>query len=142
MTIPTTLTEAVDQLIAQMDDDTKARARAEPADAPFAAIHHGCGTAMRNDWGLWHGETGISRWLREHRIVHGDDQSQTIYTALWRRLHDLPIDDAWLAEQAAFYEHHWAQHGLTWDQKPHPDHKARDTWLYRMGKDGRIHAAE
>lgn len=120
--IPTTLNEAVDQILAQMTAADK-RAYAKGAEENAGVLlHHGTGTALRNDWGLWFDKTGISRHLRKHRIVHGDDRSATIFKALWRRLHDLPIDDTWLAEQAAFYEKFWNKSGLTWDQKPIPGH--------------------
>ena len=121
--VPSTLNEAVDQLLSQMTEADKQAYRKEPADYPAIAGHFLAGMAMRNAWGLWFGKTGISRFLRKHRIVHGDDQSCTIYRALWRRLHDLPIDDAWLAGQAAFYEKFWRESGLTWDMKPIAGHK-------------------
>lgn len=136
--IPTTLDEAVDQLVAGMTEDDKTRYRAEREDYPGIRFHFSSGMAMRNGWGLWHGETGISRWLRERRIVHGDDQSATIYHALWRRLHGLPIDEAWVAEQAAYYEAYWARHGLTWDMQPIPGFAHRPSRTLRVYRDGSI----
>ncbi len=119
--IPTTLDEAVDQIVASMSAAERAAYAKTDSDFPGQGGFFG-GMAMRNAWGLWHGETGISRWLRERRVVHGDDQSLTISRAVWRRLHELPIGDAWMAEQAAYYEAHWNAHGLTWDMQPIPGH--------------------
>jgi hypothetical protein len=123
MKIPTTLDEAVDQLLAGMTEADKRAYRKGPEDDAGVILHHGLGMAMRNAWGLWHGETALSKWLRSKRIWHGDDCSATIYRALWRRLHDLPIDDAWLAGQAAFYEDFWKRSGLTWDMQPLAGHE-------------------
>ena len=132
--ITTTLDEAVGQLMAQMTEADKRTYRKGPEADAGALLPHGPGTAMRNAWGLWHGKTALSKWLRSKRIWHGDDASCTIYRALWRRLHGLPIDDAWLAEQAASYEKFWRQSGLTWDMQPiagHEEPKSRTIFVKR-----------
>ncbi len=118
--IPRTLEEAVEQIIGQMTLPSKAAFASAPERYAGTSLHFYEGMAMRNDWGLWHGETPISAFLRAHRIVHGDDQSQTIYQAVHRALNGKPIDDVWLAERAAYYERYWAKSGVTWDQKPIP----------------------
>lgn len=112
--IPATLDEAVDQIIASMSPATRA-AWAEAKDEYSARLHHGYGTGLRNDWGLWFGETPISRWLRERNVVHGDDQSGTILKAVWRKLCGLPIDDAWVAGEAEYYRAFWERSGLRWN---------------------------
>ncbi len=133
--IPRTLEEAVEQIIR----DRMGRANAQPVEKLTAgglAEHFYGGMAMRNDWGLWHGETPISAFLRAHRVYHGDDQSQVIQQAVQRRLCDLPIDDAWLAERAAFYERWWAKVGLTWDQKPIPGFKPKSSRWFKLTEGG------
>ncbi len=135
--IPTTLDEAVDQIVASMDGETKAGWRTQGVDACIGPIHHWGGMALRNDWGLWHGTTGISQWLRAQRVFHGDDASAVIFEAVWRRLRDLPIDDAWVAERAAYYETFWAKSGLTWDQQPIAGFTAPKSRLLKVSrKDG------
>ncbi len=136
--IPTTLDEVVDQIIAGMTDQQKADYAREPEARAGAGYHHGFGTGLRNELGLWHGRTRISKWFRARRIVHADDASGTIFKALWRKLHDLPIDDEWVAKEAAFYERFWAKSGLTWDQKPIPGFKPKTSRLLRVEKDGKV----
>ncbi len=136
--IPTTLDEAVDQIVASMTADDQARYRDEPEDYPGVRFHFSGAMAMRNGWGLWHGATPISAWLRARRVFHGDDQSAVIYKALWRRLHGLPLDDAWLAKEAAHYESFWNRSGLTWDQQPIAGFVAPKSRLLKVSrKDGR-----
>lgn len=134
--IPHTLDEAVEQILSEMTETQKRDFAAEPYARCASRFHFFGGMAMRNDWGLWHGETAISAFLRVHRIWHGDDASQTIYQAVHRRLHDLPIGDEWLAEQAAHYEAFWLRSGLTWDQKPIPGFKSRSTHWFKMTEGG------
>jgi hypothetical protein len=134
--IPETLEEAVDQIVSVMDETTKVQWRAAKSPEFTSNFHFGGGMSMRNGWGLWHHKTPLSRWLLERRIFHGDDASQVIFNAVWRRLKGLSIDDAWLAERAAFYEDYWARTaGLTWDQKPIPGWKApKNGWKYRRNR--------
>ncbi len=135
--IPTTLEEAVDQIVSTMSAaDKDAYAESNPH-FPGQGGFFG-GMAMRNDWGLWHGETGISRWLRERRVVHGDDQSLVILRAVWRWLHDLPIGDEWMAEQAAYYEAFWARSGLTWDMQPIHGFVPKSTRWLRCDETGHV----
>ncbi len=117
--IPTTLDEAVDQILASMSAAERAAYAKEPEDYPGIRFHFSGGMAMRNDWGLWHHETPISKWLLSRRIFHGDDASCTIFRALWRRIHGLPLSEEWLAAEAAHYEAFWRDSaGLTWDMQP------------------------
>lgn len=116
--IPANLNEAVDTLLANMTPQQQADYAKVPEDHLGSYFHFGGGMVMRNNWDLWRGKTPISKWLRAHRIYHGDDCSAVIYKALWRRLRGLSIGDDWLAKEAAFYEQFWNHSGLTWDQKP------------------------
>ncbi len=118
--IPSTLDEAVDQIVASMS--AAERVAYAKTDSEFPGQGgFGSGMNMRNGWGLWHHETPISKWLLARRIFHGDDASLVIFRAVWRRLHKLPIGDAWMAEQAAYYETFWRETaGLSWDMQPIP----------------------
>ncbi len=136
--IPTTLDEAVDQLVATMSDEQRTAYAATDEHFPGRG-GFGSGMAMRNDWGLWHHETPISKWLLARRIYHGDDASLVIYRAVWRRLHQLPIDDTWMAEQAAYYEAFWRDSaGLTWDMQPIPGRAPRESMTLRVDKTGKV----
>lgn len=133
--IPTTLDEAVDQILAGMTQEQRDAYARQPSASPGAAYHHGGGTAMRNGWGLWHGETPISAYLRANRVYHGDDQSAVIFKAVWNRLNGFSTN---LAAEAAHYEAHWRRHGLTWDMQPIPGYVAPASWTLKLDKDGRI----
>lgn len=128
--IPSTLDEAVDQILAGMTQEEKDAYAREPS-----TYHHGGGTAMRNDWGLWFGDTPISAYLRAHRVFHGDDQSSVIFKAVWNRLNGFSTD---LAAEAAYYEAYWKGCGLTWDQQPIPGQKPKASWTFKIDKDGNI----
>lgn len=111
--IPETLDEAVDMIIATIPDDQKAAFAAGSDD--LRHFHHGWGTGLRNDWGLWFGLTPISRYLREHGLFHGDDQSGVIMEAVMARLKGEPFD---LAAKAAWYREWWAKRGQNPDGSP------------------------
>ncbi len=116
--IPNDLEQAVAELRKHMTTSDEIAFSRAHEDGASAMLHFNGGMALRNAWGLWQNETPIARWLQERKIVHGDDRSCVIYTALWRKLNGLIIDDEWIATQAAFYERFWNQSGLTWDMKP------------------------
>ncbi len=120
--VPATLDEAVDLMVSWMSPADKAAFAAQPANA-IRFPHFTSGMAMRNDWGLWFGKTGISRWLRDHGVFHGDDQSQTVYHALWHRLNNRPFD---IEAQARYYADWWkAAYGTLWDGTPIPGYERR-----------------
>lgn len=135
--IPETLEEAVDQIIASMSPDTRA-AWTKAKDEYSARLHHGYGTGLRNDWGLWHGRTALSKWFRARRLYHADDCSGTILKAVWRKLCGLPIDEVWVTGEAAHYEEFWRRSGLTWDQKPISGAQPKLNRTLRLHKDGRV----
>ncbi len=117
--IPATLDEAVDQILATMSAADRAAYAKEDEDYPGRGLHHGMGTGLRNDLGLWFNETALSKWFLARRFSHGDDRSAMIFKGLWRRVNDLPLSEEWLAEQAAYYETFWRETaGLSWDMKP------------------------
>lgn len=134
--IPNTLDEAVDQILTLMTQEQKDAYAREPADRAGAAQHHGLGTAIRNDWGLWFGETPISAFLKANRIVHGDDQSAVIFRAVWNRLNGFSTN---LETEAAYYEKHWNRHGLTWDLQPLSGYvEPKRGWTFKIDKNGKI----
>lgn len=119
--IPTTLDEAVDQILAGMSAADKVAYAKEREHYPGVRFHFSGGMAMRNDWGLWHHETVLAKWLLARRLFHGDDRSAIVFKALWRRIHGLPLSEEWLATEAAHYETFWRETaGLSWDMQPIP----------------------
>lgn len=51
--IPKTLDEAVDYLVKQNDEKTLNEIKSMDENEFMAAVHHGMGTAIRNEWFLW-----------------------------------------------------------------------------------------
>lgn len=69
----------------------------------FGSYHHGCGTAMRNMWGLWHGSR-LAKWFNKKGIRHADDMSGIIMQSTWCDLNDKPRE---LDKQIKFYQDYW-----------------------------------
>jgi len=109
--IPRDLDEAVDLILTDATKADKADFAKQEGGFPGAQCSPGffSGMGLRNAWGLWFGKTGISKWLRDNGIYHGDDQSSVIYHAVWCRLNGRPLD---LVAEAAFYEGYWAKSGI------------------------------
>jgi len=65
--------------------------------------HHGFGTWLRNNWGLW-GGSRLAKWFNAQGVNHADDMSTIILMSFWRHLNDQPIE---LDGQVAFYQKWW-----------------------------------
>ncbi|MEK6829727.1 MAG: DUF6794 domain-containing protein [Nanoarchaeota archaeon] len=82
----------------------------EPEESAGVSIHHGSGTALRNDWGLWgvgEDKTDIYLWFNTIGIAMGDDLSAIIFKSLHRHLNNKPLD---LQEQVKEYWKHWREY--------------------------------
>ena len=121
--IPSTLDEAVDALLAQMDSLDRETFLA----STDAAYHFNGGMAMRNQWGLWQQGSRLATWFREHGITHADDSSACIYKALRCRLTKRPFD---IAVEAEHYREWWA--------KSEKRHAEGGTQTFLVHRDGRI----
>lgn len=89
---PKTLEEAIDYLMGMLcDDDKKAIASCETDMEMIGLTHHGLGTWIRNNFGLWEGNDELVDGLKKHAgvnafYVKGDDASAVILDELWKRL--------------------------------------------------------
>lgn len=133
-TIPTTLNEAVDQILAGMSAADRAAYAKEPEDFPGIRFHFSGGMAIRNGWDLWRQVSPLAKWFVAHRLIHADDRSAVIFKALWRRIHGLPLSEEWLAAEAAHYEAFWRESGLTWDMEDIPGYVAPTTRTFFVRK--------
>ena len=79
---PSTLNEAVGRLIAEMDEADKKRIRETQKD-DLISFHHGWGTWIRNDFGLWRGNTNL---LADCHAEDPDSASMVIIEAVWQKL--------------------------------------------------------
>ncbi len=73
----------------------------------MALYHHGLGTWIRNNWGLWEGSR-LSVWFQKKGIEHPDIMSGIILTSFWRHLNGKPIG---LEEQFRYYRGDGPQSG-------------------------------
>jgi hypothetical protein len=80
---PKTLGEAVDRLMAVLDDEHKLVIAAMPED-DLIALHFSLGTAIRNAFGLHDQDNLLVKSLGS--FVHPDDVSMVIINALWKKL--------------------------------------------------------
>lgn len=89
---PATLDEAVDAIIASLNDDDKKQLLAIPA-SDLIRYHHGWGTGIRNELGLW-GINGALLADCGSANMEADDASMVVMQAVWNKLHGQPVDDA------------------------------------------------
>ncbi|MBY0461171.1 MAG: hypothetical protein K2V38_27935 [Gemmataceae bacterium] len=82
MPLPKTLDEAVVHLLSVLSDESKARVRGT-LERDLILFHHGWGTGIRNDLGLWGRNPEL---LASCGSPHPDDASMVIIRAVWRAL--------------------------------------------------------
>lgn len=83
-TWPTTVQAAVEDIVGALSEDDKATLRKTEKE-DLIRFHHGWGTGIRNDYGLWRG----NRQLLESacgKPCHPDDASMVIIEAVWSAL--------------------------------------------------------
>jgi hypothetical protein len=103
--IPETLDAAIDFLKAQ---PIKADAGRLSEHEFGCACHHGVGTHIRNEWGLWHGSV-LAKWFNARGIYHPDDMSGIIIDTFWRTVNDKPIE---LEAQIKHCQDFWERQGI------------------------------
>ena len=79
---PLTVDAAVTKILAGMTDADKAAVRAKKKDE-LIEYHHGWGTGIRNEFGLWHGNYSL---LADCHTDVPDGASMVIIEAVWQRL--------------------------------------------------------
>ena len=83
-TWPTTVQAAVEDIVSALPEEDKAALRKTEKE-DLIRFHHGWGTGIRNDYGLWRG----NRQLIESACgepCHPDDASMVIIEAVWSAL--------------------------------------------------------
>jgi hypothetical protein len=102
---PVDLNECLMQLDNMFVDSMKLEIKAMPESMFSAKYHHGFGTWMRNNWGLWRGSK-LSKYFNSLGIYHPDDMTGVIFTSYHRKLTEREIN---LDEQIRFYKDYWKQ---------------------------------
>src|SRR5262245_40518534 len=81
--LPQTLDEAVDYLLAGMDEDGRSTLLGIHDPRELGQVHFGWGMGIRNGFGLWVSNPELCKALGD---VHPDTMSTTIIRAVWLRL--------------------------------------------------------
>ncbi|MGC4114496.1 MAG: hypothetical protein QM765_07770 [Myxococcales bacterium] len=84
-TWPKTVDEAARQIAEALSQEDRARV-AKTKREDLILFHHGWGTGIRNELGLWRGNEALLRSCGKGQIVHPDDCSMVIIGAVWARL--------------------------------------------------------
>ncbi|WP_066632763.1 DUF6794 domain-containing protein [Labilibacter marinus] len=102
--IPIDLNDALNFLDCKWSKSDKDSFKTKPENDAVTEMHFGTGMGIRNSWGLWKGNSGISKYFRDLGINHPDDMSGIILTSFHRHLNDTDIK---LDEQVKFYTDYW-----------------------------------
>ncbi len=81
---PHTVYEAVGLLLAKLSDADREKLK-HTSKSELIIYHHGFGTYIRNQFGLWGGNEGLLKSCGGE-WVHPDSASSVIINALWERL--------------------------------------------------------
>ncbi|HLG28286.1 MAG TPA: DUF6794 domain-containing protein [Paenisporosarcina sp.] len=105
--IPTNLDECFEALlrIAHPEDIETIKAGSED---DMCQYHHGIGTWIRNNWGLWHGGP-LQDYFKQMGLWHADDMSGLILQSFWCYLKGIPLD---VEGQVAHYLDYWKANGV------------------------------
>jgi len=79
---PKTVRAAVDDQLKRLSEKDKADLRARTR-SDLIRFHHGWGTGIRNEYGLWRGNAAL---LKDCGNVHPDDCSMKIIEEVWKQL--------------------------------------------------------
>ena len=85
---PRTVEEAVDRLLSLMSEEDKQSLKNTP-EKDLIMFHFGLGEHIRNEFGLWQGNTELLKSCeKESNFVHPDSTSSIIIEELWKKLRD------------------------------------------------------
>jgi hypothetical protein len=83
---PRTVEESVDRLLSLMSEEDKQSLK-NTSEKDLIMFHFGLGAYIRNEFGLWQGNTELLKSCKKECIfVHPDEFSSIIIEALWKRL--------------------------------------------------------
>lgn len=102
---PTNLSECFEQLdkiLSEAEDEDWFKSATEKE--AIAHSHHGLGTMIRNDWGLWVEDSDLHQYLKNLGLKHADDMSSVILTSYHRKINGKELE---LDEQVKYYIEFW-----------------------------------
>lgn len=91
---PKTINEAAEVIISKMKSKDKKTIKES---SPFDLImyHHGWGTGIRNELGLWHDNKEL---MKDCGNTHPDDCSMKIIYRIWQILQENPLENAFITD--------------------------------------------
>lgn len=106
--MPASLNEAIDILMAGLDDKDRAEIdEMLKTDSKMRSTHFGFGMYLRNNWSLWE-DNIFTRWFIDNlKICHADDISAIIMEAFSHRYRGLEYDPQ---KTVAKFHKHWVQY--------------------------------
>lgn len=103
---PRTLQEAVDLLLAGVEDEDRPFIRENPPES----AHFMFGMYLRNEWHLWETDTPLVQWFRtELGLGHADDMSGIILGSFWAAMRGETFD---MQAEVRRYHEHWQRQGI------------------------------
>ncbi len=103
--IPTNLSECFEQLnkiLSEAPDGDWFKEAEE--DEAIEQSHHGLGTWIRNNWGLWEDSGDLHKYFHRLGLNHPDDMSGVILKSYHRHLNDKDLE---LDGQIKYYAEFW-----------------------------------
>lgn len=101
--IPKNLEESFEQIDTFWNDSTKQEVAKWTEDEFIGKAHHGFGTWIRNNWGLW-GGSRLSEYFHKMGVHHPDDMSGIILTSYHRKLTGKQLE---VQAQVQHYKQFW-----------------------------------
>jgi hypothetical protein len=111
--IPEDLPACMARLDAMLGDEDKAWLREHGAEA----AHFGLGMWIRNNWGLWHGDSPLPPYFRAHGIHHPDCMSGLILECYVQHLNGEEVDYEHMIGEARRAEEEWRNTMEQWEKE-------------------------
>lgn len=112
--VPIDLKDALSYLDCKWSKSDKDSFKNKPENEAVSELHFGTGMGIRNGWGLWKGDTEISKYFRDLGIYQPDDMSGIILTSFHRYLNKTDIK---LDLQIKFYKDYWEKSRLAENER-------------------------
>jgi len=87
--VPTNLEESFIELEKMLHPELVNEMR-QGTEEDMIRYHHGLGTWIRNNWGLW-GGSQLAKYFNSSGIYHPDDMSGIILDSFWRHMNGKPL---------------------------------------------------
>ncbi len=110
--VPTNLSECFDRLdeIFQEAPLEYKNFKSSSEEEAVITLHYGLGKWIRNNWGLWEGNSPISKTLYSMHLWHAEDMSTLILTSYHRHINNKPLE---LKQQVDHFIGYWKDYEKT-----------------------------